>query len=87
VSPSPLKERGRIEKRGVSPLLIPPKVRETKRGEDMKLAITQIVLAALILTDCLCFVITVSPLFLCVVPVLGLAVLGIGIAQFLKAKA
>jgi len=53
----------------------------------MKLAITQIVLAALILTDCLCFVITVSPLFLCIVPVLGLAVLGVGITQFLEAKA
>ncbi len=51
----------------------------------MKLAIAQMVLGALILADCLCFVLLVSPVFLFVVPVLGLAVLGCGIAQFLKA--
>ncbi|MFC1985514.1 hypothetical protein ACFLWC_00795 [Chloroflexota bacterium] len=52
----------------------------------MKLAIAQMVLGVLILVDCLSFGLLVSPVFLFVVPVLGLAVLGCGIAQFPKAK-
>jgi len=52
----------------------------------MRLAIAQMVLGALILVDCLCFRLLASPVFLFVVPVLGLAVLGCGVAQFLKAK-
>ena len=52
----------------------------------MKLAIAQMVLGALILVDCLSFRLLVSPVFLFVVPVLGLGVLGCGIAQFLETK-
>ena len=52
----------------------------------MKLAIAQIVLGALILVDCLSFRLLASPVFLFVVPVLGLGVLGCGIAQYLKAR-
>ena len=60
----------------------------------MKLAIAQMVLGGLILVDCLCFVlkgvfpgsVLASPVFLFVLPALGLAVLGCGIAQYLKAR-
>lgn len=52
----------------------------------MKLAIAQMVLGGLILVDCLSFRLLVSPVFLFVVPALGLAVLGCGIAQYLKAR-
>ena len=60
----------------------------------MKLAVAQMVLGALILVDCLCFVlkgffsgsILASQVFLFVIPVLGLSVLGCGIAQYLKAR-
>ena len=52
----------------------------------MKLAITQMVLGVIILVDCLCFALLASIVFLFVIPVLGLAVLGCGIAQFLKAR-
>ena len=52
----------------------------------MKLAIAEIVLGALILVDCLCFAFLASPVFLFVVPVLGLAVLGCGIAQYIKVR-
>ena len=60
----------------------------------MKLAIAQMVLGVLILVNCLCFVlkgffpgsVLASPVFLFVVPALGLAVLGCGVAQFLKAR-
>jgi len=52
----------------------------------MKLAMVQIVLGALILVDCLCFRLLASPVFLFVVPALGSAVLGCGIAQLLKVK-
>ncbi|MBA7693784.1 hypothetical protein ES703_102373 [subsurface metagenome] len=52
----------------------------------MKLAIAQMVLGTLILVDCLSFGLLVSPVFLFVVPVLGLGVLGCGVAQFLKAR-
>ena len=52
----------------------------------MKLAIGQMVLGALILVDCIFFRLLASPVLLFVVPVLGLGVLGYGIAQFLKAK-
>lgn len=51
----------------------------------MKLAIAQMVLGVIILVDCLCFVLLVSPVFLFVAPALGLVVLGCGIAQFQKA--
>ena len=51
-----------------------------------KLATAEIVFGALILVDCLCFVLLASPVFLFVIPVLGLAVLGCGIAQYLKAE-
>ena len=51
-----------------------------------KLAIAQIVLGALILVDCIGFAIFVSPVFLFAVPAFGLAVLGCGIAQYLKAR-
>ena len=51
-----------------------------------KLAIAQIALGALILVDCIGFAIFVSPVFLFAVPAFGLAVLGCGIAQYLKAR-
>jgi hypothetical protein len=50
-----------------------------------KLAVAQIVLGALILVDCIAFAIFVSPVFFFAVPAFGLAVLGCGIAQYLKA--
>ena len=52
----------------------------------MKLAIAQMVLGALILVDCLSFRFLASPALLFVIPVLGLSVLGCGIAQFLKTR-
>jgi len=51
-----------------------------------KLAVTQIVLGALLLVDCIAFAIFVSPVFLFAVPAFGLAVLGCGITQYLKAR-
>jgi len=48
--------------------------------------IAQMVLGGLILIDCLCFALLASIVFLFVIPVLGLAVLGCGIAQYLKAR-
>jgi len=51
-----------------------------------KLAVVQIVLGALILVDCIAFAIFVSPAFLYAVPAFGLAVLGCGIAQYLKSR-
>jgi len=51
-----------------------------------KLAVAQIVLGALLLVGCVGFVIFVSPVFLFAVPAFGLAVLGCGIAQYLKAR-
>ena len=57
------------------------------RGLRMtRLATAEIVFGTLILADCLCFVLLVSPVFLFVVPVLGLGVLGCGIAQYLKSR-
>ena len=52
----------------------------------MKLAIAQMVLGGLLVVDCLCFGVFVSPVFVFIVPALGLAVLGCGIAQYLKAR-
>jgi len=51
-----------------------------------KLAVAQIVLGALLLVDCVAFAIFVSPVFLYAIPAFGLAVLGCGIAQYLKAR-
>ncbi len=51
----------------------------------MKLAITQMVLGTIIVAD-YCFILLASPTILFVNPVLGLSVLGCGIAQYLEAR-
>ena len=51
----------------------------------MKLAMAQMVLGAIIVADC-CFILLASPTFIFVNPVLGLSVLGCGVAQFLKSR-
>jgi len=51
----------------------------------MKLAIAQMVLGAIIVADC-CFILLIVEEAIFVNPVLGLSVLGCGIAQFLKAR-
>jgi hypothetical protein len=51
-----------------------------------KLAVAQIVLGALLLVDCVALAIFASPVFLFAVPAFGLAVLGCGIAQYLKTR-